>query len=272
MLLLLPYDTHDAPTTRMVSGSTYIHINIDMRQCSMSLLALNVGINNVNPVITEVLKLVNKCPAKLPSYGTLQQMYAEGRSVSTAQIGEVAATAEGTTLHYDGTSKFGHKYIGFQLSSSEGQLTMSVSDVTSGSAEHTLILSEKVIGEPLCCWRTHRQNKRRRKATLFLRNTMKDRAAVNTKFNELLDKYQQDVLSAVIPDWDQLSGQEKASRLSKMNNHCRGLHMLMDLAEQCNAVLREYENSSRRREKLQRTVKRLEPSSYQDCIQSLWTP
>ena len=86
----------------------------DMRQCCMPLLAMNVGIENVGPVIAEVLKLADRRPSKVPSYRLLQQMVTEGWGVSFAQTGEVAAGAsEATTLHYDSTSKFGRKYMGF---------------------------------------------------------------------------------------------------------------------------------------------------------------
>eukprot|EP00117_Sycon_ciliatum_P048351 scpid60247/ scgid34434/ len=132
--------------------------------------------------------------------------------------------------------------MGFLLGSSEGQLTMSVSDVASGSAEHTLTLFKEVIGELSAVGEHTGRTNAGEKLLCSLQNTMTDRAAVNAKFNELLGKYRQDVLSATVPDWDELSDQEKAS-LSKMNNHFCGLHMLVNLAEQCNAVLREYESS-----------------------------
>ena len=65
----------------------------DMRRCCMSLPALNMGIKNVGPLITDALKLADRRPSKVPSYGLLQQMITDGRDVSLAQIGEVAVGA-----------------------------------------------------------------------------------------------------------------------------------------------------------------------------------
>ena len=86
---------------------------IDMRTCCISLLGHNVGINNLNPIITEVLQLAGKHPSQMPSYSLLRQMVFEGRAVALSQLSEVAS--ENSTLHYDGTTKFGRKYGGFQL-------------------------------------------------------------------------------------------------------------------------------------------------------------
>lgn len=213
----------------------------EMRQCCMSLLALNVGLNNVSPIIQEVLKLVDKRPTKLPSYGALQNMVAEGRSISLTQIGEVAATSTSTTLHYDGTSKFGRKYMGFQLTTEEGQYTMSINDLASGSAEHTLDLFKQVIAEVTAIGERCGQTVAGEKLLASLTNTMTDRAAVNTKFNDLLEGYRKEVLAATRDDWQELSEEEQCS-IAKLNNHFCGLHMLVNLAEQCNAVLVEFEN------------------------------
>lgn len=49
----------------------------------------------------EILKLADKKPTKLPSYGLLQQMLTEDRRVGLAQVGEIAeqASAGTSTLH-----------------------------------------------------------------------------------------------------------------------------------------------------------------------------
>ena len=105
----------------------------------LGLLSSNVGVNHISGVIRDVLKLVNVSAEPLPSSSLLKQMIVEGRAVSLVQIGE-AARHNNNTLHYDGTTKFGRKYGSFQLSTEDEQLTISVNDVFSGAAEHTLEL------------------------------------------------------------------------------------------------------------------------------------
>ena len=219
------------------------HYTDSMRQCCMSLLALNVGIKNVGPVIMEVLKLADRKPSKVPTYGLLQQLVIEGRSVSHAQIAE-AATSESasTTLHYDGTTKAGQKYHSFQSPTEEGTYTLSVTDVASGSAEHMMQLFKDVVSEIQQAGTATGVTAAGEKLVSSLTNTMTDRASVNTKFNELLRVYRQDVLSTTVEGWNNLSEDEKSS-MRKLNNHFCGLHLLVNLAEQSNAVLREFEAS-----------------------------
>ena len=119
----------------------------EMRQCCMSLLSHNVGVNNVGKVIVDVLQLANKKPCRLPSVTLLKQMLIEGRAVSLAQLSELHEVSDGNTLHYDGTTKKGRKYGSFQLSNTAGQYTLSVNDLVSGSAEHTLDLLKQVVSE-----------------------------------------------------------------------------------------------------------------------------
>ena len=215
----------------------------EMRQCCISLLSLNVGVNNVGPVVTEVLKLANKRPAELPSTTLLKSMLVEGRAAGLAQIGE-ATELGGTsqTLHYGGTTKFGKKYQGFQLSTDEGQLTVSINDLMSGSAEHTLDLLKQVVEEISSMGEQTGRGKAGERLIASIRNTMTDRASVNTKFNTLLEGYRRDVLASTVEGWAELEQAEQAAA-AKLNNHFCGLHMLVNLAEQCNSVLREFEAS-----------------------------
>ena len=110
----------------------------------MALLLHNVGIHHINDVIRNVLQIADITAERLPSATLLKQMLLEGCAVSLMQVGE-AARKDNNTLHYDGTSKFGRKYGSFQLSTDTQQLTISVNDVYSGAAEHSLELLKVCI-------------------------------------------------------------------------------------------------------------------------------
>ena len=182
----------------------------EMRQCCISLLAQNVGVNNVNNIITEVLRLSGKRPSRLPSRTLLEQMVFEGRAMSLVHISDLASTTEASTLHYDGTTKFGRKYGGFQLTTSSGQYTLSINDLESGSAEHTLDLLKQVIEEvTLAGQKATGKALTGEKLISSLKNTMTDRASVNTRFNELLEHYRENILSATKECWEEMSHEEK---------------------------------------------------------------
>ena len=72
---------------------------------------------------------------------------------------------------------------------------------------------------------------------------MSDRAATNTKFNRLLQGYRQEILTVVQSEWETLD-EEQRTALSRVNNHFCGLHLVVNLAEQCNAVLLEWEKAT----------------------------
>ena len=69
---------------------------------------------------------------------------------------------------------------------------------------------------------------------------MTDRAATNTKFNSLLTAYRDKILAATKEGWSEMSDGERKV-LSKLNNHFCALHLLVNLAAQCSATLREFE-------------------------------
>ena len=70
------------------------------------------------------------------------------------------------------------------------------------------------------------------------KNTMSDRAATNIKFNTLLDNYRRDLLPSIAENWSLMTDDEQATA-AKVNHHFCRLHLVVNLAEQCNAVLQE---------------------------------
>ena len=214
----------------------------EVRQCCMSLLSHNVGTEHISDVIRSVLQLANVTAERLPSLTLLKQILLEGRAVSLMQVGE-AAMKDNNTLHYDGTSKFGKKYGSFQLSTNDQQFTVSVNDVFSGSAEHSLELLKVCMQQvDQACAQTGSKSVAA-KLISSIKNTMSDRAATNLKFNTLLDNYRRDLLPSITENWSAMTDEEHAA-VAKVNHHFCGLHLVVNLAEQCNAVLSEWEKTS----------------------------
>ena len=105
-----------------------------------------------------------------------------------------------------------------------------------GSAEHTLDLLKDVVKELTDVGEHRGRSNAGGKLTSSIKNTMTDRAAVNTKFNSMLETYQKEIVSGLLENWSDLSDEEQAS-VTKVNNYFCGLHLLVNLAEQCNAVV-----------------------------------
>ena len=121
-----------------------------VRQCCQSSLALNVGIMNIGPVIRCVLETIgNRHAGELPSVGLLSSMLVELKAVSSFQLAEeLAEVGEGVnTLHSDGTSKFGRKYVSYQVATGKRTFSLRMVEMKSGTAEQTLEMLKRVVGE-----------------------------------------------------------------------------------------------------------------------------
>ena len=96
----------------------------NLRVCIMELLTSNVGILKIEPVLRSVFKLLNVERDKLPRHTTINEILIESRSLAHMQIAETLTTAANNCLHSDGTTKFGHKYQSYQVTTKDGPLTL----------------------------------------------------------------------------------------------------------------------------------------------------
>ncbi len=96
----------------------------NLRLCIMELLTYNVGVLKIEPVLRSVFKLLNIECDLLPQHTTINEILIESRSLAHTQIAEVLTKTFENTLHSDGTTKFGHKYQSYQVTTQDGALTL----------------------------------------------------------------------------------------------------------------------------------------------------
>ena len=108
---------------------------------------MNVGIQQVEPVIRSVLKNIAGFEVdKLPQPGILVRMYAEMKGLACQQVEELSEQ-DNLTLHSDGTSKFGQYYGSFQISIEGSTYTLGLSEMLTGSAEETLDTLKQILDD-----------------------------------------------------------------------------------------------------------------------------
>ena len=90
----------------------------------MELLSYNIGILKIEPVLKSVFKLLDVTYDRLPKHSTINEILIESRSLSHLQLAEILNTTSNNTLHSDGTTKFNHKYLSYQVATEEGSLTL----------------------------------------------------------------------------------------------------------------------------------------------------
>ena len=97
----------------MIAGKIF---TASVRKCCMDLLSRIVGINNVEPIMRSVASLCGRTLGRLPQPSKLSEMYVEAATLSQVQLSDLLVSADNVTLHSDGTTKFGQKYMSFQVS------------------------------------------------------------------------------------------------------------------------------------------------------------
>ena len=150
-----------------------------VRQCCLSLSSHNLGVERVGPVIRTVINTLTKHSiGRLPSVALLSQMLVEAKAIALMQAGEVATQSQDSTLHTDGTTKFGRKYGGFQVTTDDQSLSLGMADMMSGSAEHTFDTFEAILKDvKMACKKGLGMNNVVAQVVNSLKNTMSDRTS-----------------------------------------------------------------------------------------------
>ena len=209
-----------------------------VRQCCIELLQLNVGVKNVEPIIHSVLhNLVGIEVDRLPKYSTMIGMLSEMKVLAYQQLSEELVDSEFTTLHSDGTTKYGQHYGSFQVTTDDSSsYTLGLMDMVSGSSKCTLDRLKSILND----FEKVRGKNTGNKILANIKNTMSDRHVVEKSFNDLLEAYRADVLPSVIEDWDVLIDEEQAN-ISSLNHFFCGMHLIVGMADTAAATLAEWE-------------------------------
>ena len=93
-----------------------------VRQCCIELLAMNIGIRNVDPVIRCVLKHIVSIEVKESKQDNL-------------------------TLHSDGTSKYGQHYYSFQVSTQDSAYSLGMAEMLTGSTTQVLHTFKQILSD-----------------------------------------------------------------------------------------------------------------------------
>ena len=107
-----------------------------VRQYCIKLIAMNVGIKNVDPVIRCVLKHIVSIQVKeLPHSTSMVRMFAEMKGLACQQLAEELSEEDNLTLHSNGTSKYGQHYYSFQISTQDSAYSLGMAEMLTGSTK-----------------------------------------------------------------------------------------------------------------------------------------
>lgn len=219
----------------------------------MELLTDGISIHKVESVLKSVLKLVGITYDRLPKHTAINEMLVEARGLAQLQLAEQLSKESCSTLHSDGTSKFGHKYLGFQVSTSdEGSYTLGLSEVSNGCADTMLVTLNEILQQVEQTCSTDSASSITdvgNKILMNISNTMSDRASAQKSFNEMLEAYRKEVLPEVASNWSDLSVDEQDSMTTMYHFFC-GVHLSGNMAEHAAEAIRLFETSYRENDDL----------------------
>ena len=210
----------------------------NVRQCCIELLALNVGIRNVEPVIRSVLKHIVSIEVKeLPQLTSLVRMFAEMKGLACQQLAEELGKQENLTLHSDGMSKYGQHYYSFQVSTQDSAYSLGMAEMLTGSTTQVLHTFKQILSDIELV-----AGPNSGKLILSkLKNTMSDRHVVEKKFNDVLEDYRRDILPHIVDSWEQMTPDEQDS-IGTLNNFFCGMHVVVGMADTASSVLLRWES------------------------------
>ena len=213
----------------------------EVRQCCLNLLAMNVGVWNIKPVIRCVLALAEKRLSDYPSVALCSQLLVELKAVSSLHVAD-ALTEGGSfnTLHSDGTTKFGNKYGSYQIASATNVFSVGLVDMKSGTTQHTMDMLKEVLSDIDSLAAKAGKMNAGAKILASVKNTMSDSSSVQKNFNGLVEAYRAEILPTVVEGWTDLSADQQAQML-QMNNFFCGLHYIVNLAEHTAEALKGWE-------------------------------
>ena len=216
-----------------------------VRDVYEGLLCMGVSAENCEKVVREVLEeMAGVTVGRLPKETFARSMYLEARRMAQMQVNEELVdkwNEESRTLLSDGTSKWHHKYLTYQIKKDDGKcLVLGMREVAGGDAETQLNVLKEVMKEVVAsesCSPDQANSSSNNKIIASIRNLMSDRCGMQKKFNDLMADYRKERVPEVIADWTEMSREEK-TKLLKMNDFFCGLHLLVAFADQAEATLK----------------------------------
>ena len=120
-----------------------------VRQVVQDLHSFGVGVKHIGQTIQSVLKhFLGIENIKLPSESSNRRMVLESNLIAKMQIAERMLESQNpNTLHFDGTTDAQNHYLGFQVSTSDGSLSLSMSENFCGDTKSQLDTSKKIFSE-----------------------------------------------------------------------------------------------------------------------------
>ena len=216
----------------------------ELVNCVMNLNDLKVPNEKVGKVINEVLKLGGKVPNAVPSSSTVSRMIDAKLAAAHKHISKVLPEKSNTTLYTDETRKYGRTYQTYVVTDeTKSSYILGLREMADKSSQSTLDTFKDILNDVSdYCYQKEQNQNAGYKILSNIKNTMSDRASTEKAFNNLLEKYRSNLLPDIMDGWNEMTEEEKGL-CSHVNNFFCGLHLLVGMADTCEAALKKFEGN-----------------------------
>ena len=222
-------DISESDTVTTFESGRYVN---GIREIYIKLLGMNVGRNNVRPVIESVLEQFTniRLEGPLPPAAKTGNLFTEAQILAKIQAEMPVVENKNSTLHYDETSKYGRKTVSIQgaavihIGTAE-RLFDSIKNCLENTAVH-LLKVKKTDQLP--------------KRLLNLMNTMTNMHSVKDCVDDLLEQWKTEIAKVAIDGFNEMDENERKIFTSINRLRC-SLHFLLELADAAEKGLLEYD-------------------------------
>ena len=232
-------DISESDTVTTFESGRYVN---GIREIYIKLLGMNVGQNNVRPVIESVLEQFTniRLEGPLPSAATTGNLFTEAQILAKIQAAMAVAENENSTLHYDETSKYGRKAGSIQVTAGGRSYAVGLFDEDIGTAERLFDSIKNCLEKTAVHLTKVKKTDQLPKMLLNLKNTMTDRHSVNDCVDDLLEQWKTEIAKVTIDGFNEIDENEQKIFTSINRLRC-SLHFLLGLADAAEKGLLEYD-------------------------------
>ena len=232
-------DISESDKVRTFENGRYVN---GIREIYIKFLGMNIGRNNVGPVIESVLEQFTniRLEGPLPSAATTGNLFAEAQILAKSQAAMAIAENKNSSLHYAKTSKYGRETGSIQVTAGGKSYATGLFDEDIGTAERLFDSIKNCLEKTAEHLTKVKKTDQLPKMLLNLKNNMTDRHSVNDYVDDLLEQWKIEIAKVTIDGFSEMNENEKKI-FTSINRLRYSLHFFLGLADAAEKGLLEYD-------------------------------
>ena len=201
-------DISESDTVTTFESGRYVN---GIREIYIKLLGMNVGRNNVRPVIESVLEQFTniRLEGPLPPAAKTGNLFTEAQILAKIQAEMPVVENKNSTLHYDETSKYGRKTVSIQVAAGGRSYAVGLFDEDIATAERLFDSIKNCLENTAVHLLKVKKTDQLPKRLLNLMNTMTNMHSVKDCVDDLLEQWKTEIAKVAIDGFNEMDENER---------------------------------------------------------------